>query len=170
MELSAQPPISARIMFDRLDLGKVCEEAIAEVNAKIAPAELTGWDFDRHDDNILEFFAKWGLVRFSVFVETFSLFHGIVGQEKATIVNQIMRVAPGAMADAIGRIARDAAQDHLSLLNGRVDGLEGRVTAIEGAANDREEAESEARRGAGRPNWIRRVRDAWNGAGSRFRE
>jgi hypothetical protein len=63
-----------------------------------------------------------------------------------------MRLAPAAMADAIGRIARDAAQEHLSLLNTRVERVEGRVTAIEGAANDRDEAESEARRG-GRISW-----------------
>jgi hypothetical protein len=79
-----------------------------------------------------------------VFVELWSIFHGPVGQEKAVLVNQIMRVAPAAMADAIGRIARDAAQEHLSLLNARVERVEGRVTAIEGAANDRDEAESEA--------------------------
>jgi hypothetical protein len=168
--LSAQPPISPRIMFDRLDLGKVCDDAIADVNPKIAPAELTGWDFDRSDDAILEFHAKWGLVRFSVFVELWSIFHGTVGQEKANVVNQIMRVAPRAMADAIGRIARDAAQEHLSLLNARVERVEGRVTAIEGAANDRDESESEARRSPGRRHWIQRVRDAWNGAGSRSRE
>jgi hypothetical protein len=139
-------------MFERLELRQACNDAITEVNANIAPAKINGWDFERYDENILEFFARWGLVHFSVFVNTFPLFHGVVGEEKQYIVNQLLRLAPAAMADAIGRIARDAAQEHLALLNTRVDAIEGRVTAIEGAANDREEAESEARRG-GRISW-----------------
>ncbi|HEV7595453.1 MAG TPA: hypothetical protein VGO33_10670 [Gemmatimonadaceae bacterium] len=167
--MTGQRPISARVMFERLELKQACDDAIAEVNAKIAPAQITGWDFERYDENILEFFAVWGLVRFSVFVNTFQMLHGQAGQEKQTVIDQLMRLAPQAMADAIGRIARDAAQEHLSLLNGRVERVEARVTAIEGHANDRDEAESEARR-TGKPHWIRRVRDAWNRAGSRARE
>ncbi|MDB4871942.1 MAG: hypothetical protein JWL97_2946 [Gemmatimonadales bacterium] len=137
-------PISARVMFERLELRQACEEAMVEVNQRIAPAELYGWDFDRYDDNVLEFFAKWGLVRFSVFIETISLLHTPAGQEKANVVSQIMRVAPNAMANTIGRIAIDAVQQHTSLLNSRVDAVEGRLTAIEIAASDREEAASDA--------------------------
>jgi hypothetical protein len=153
--LNPAVPISARVMFERLGLPQACEEAMVEVNQKVAPAEFYGWDFDRHDDNILEFFARWGLVRFSVFIETISLLHTPAGQEKANVVNQIMRVAPTAMADAIGRIARDAVQERLSGLTGRVEAVEGRLTAIEIAANDREEAESEDARGQNRNRWQR---------------
>jgi hypothetical protein len=162
--LSTQPPISPRLMFERLNLGRACEAAIAEVNPQIAPAQISGWDFDRHDENILEFFASWGLVRFSVFVATFPLFHGTPGEEKTTIVVQLMRLAPRAMADAIGRIARNAAQEHLSHLTGRLQAVEGRVTAIESAANERDEREHPLYAPSNEPrHWIRRVRDAWNG-------
>jgi hypothetical protein len=155
-------PVHSEWLYYQLGIEGLVPDVLAEVNEKVAPVTITGGDLGHREQNALEFYGRWGTLTFTFYVPIGDLIYQTADERKKILVRWVLNEAHGATEEAVARIAREAEKVEHGILRGRVDALEQRVTAIEEAWNDREEAESEARRGADRPHWIRRIRDAWN--------